>query len=111
MYEYKALITRVIDGDTFDAHIELGFDIAFNATLRLKGVDTPETWRPSCLEEKAHGEMAKTEVKSLIEGKYVKLKTYGTGKYGRHICDIETMDGVNLASFIKEKGLEKKEIY
>ena len=43
MYEYKCDITRVVDGDTVDAEIDLGFDIIFKSRIRLYGIDTPES--------------------------------------------------------------------
>ena len=44
MYEYKAVITNVVDGDTFDMDIDLGFHIHIHERVRLLGVDTPETF-------------------------------------------------------------------
>ena len=42
MYEYKVKVTRVVDGDTVDADINLGFDIVYKERIRLMGIDTPE---------------------------------------------------------------------
>ena len=52
MYEYKCDITRVVDGDTVDVDIDLGFDIIFKSRIRLYGIDTPES-RTSNKDEKA----------------------------------------------------------
>ena len=57
MYEYKCDITRVVDGDTVDAEIDLGFDIIFKSRIRLYGIDTPES-RTSNKDEKARGKRA-----------------------------------------------------
>ena len=54
MYTYKAKLDRVVDGDTIDAHINLGFDITIHKRIRLAGIDTPES-RTRDLEEKARG--------------------------------------------------------
>ena len=51
MYEYKAKLLRVIDGDTIDCVIDLGFNVRLKERIRLKGIDTPET-RTRDLEEK-----------------------------------------------------------
>ena len=57
MYEYRCTVTRVVDGDTVDAEIDLGFDIVFKSRIRLFGVDTPES-RTRDLDEKARGKLA-----------------------------------------------------
>jgi len=46
VYEYRALITKVVDGDTVHAEIDLGFDVKVSATLRLLGINTPERGQP-----------------------------------------------------------------
>lgn len=50
MFEYSALITRVVDGDTVHAEIDLGFDVTISATLRLHGVNAPEQRSPGGVE-------------------------------------------------------------
>jgi len=60
MYEYKAKLDRVIDGDTIDCHIDLGFNVTLKERVRLKGIDTPET-RTRDLEEKKRGLRPKNE--------------------------------------------------
>jgi len=85
MYEYKAKITNVVDGDTFDFEIDLGFGITYKNRLRLYGVDTPEV-RGS---EREEGLRVKDYVKQVIEGKDVLLKTKKwKGKYGRYIAEV-----------------------
>jgi len=109
-YEYNAYITRVIDGDTFEANIDLGFNVSFKAILRLKDIDTPETWRPSCDAERKHGEAATRFVESLILGQNVKIVTYkaGAGIYGRFTADIIIEDGRNLRNLLIDGGFKKK---
>ena len=67
MYEYNVEVLRVIDGDTIDVMIDLGFDVWVKNRLRLEGIDAPET-RTRDLEEKKLGYAATDEVKRLNEG-------------------------------------------
>ena len=87
---YSAKVQRVVDGDTCDALIDLGFDTWVKKRIRFKGVDTWES-RTRNLEEKKKGLAAKAFTKDLLEnsdeGKFV-LKSYGVGKYGRVLADL-----------------------
>jgi len=91
MYEYNAKIIKVVDGDTVDVDIDLGFNMILSKQrIRLKGVDTPET-RTRDLEEKKYGLLAKEFVKSFLKkGETYKLTTSkdGKGKYGRILGDF-----------------------
>ena len=95
-YIYRAKLDRVVDGDTVDALIDVGFDIWFKKRIRFKGVDTWES-RTRNLEEKALGLKAKARTKELLEkvsskSGYFRLKSYGLGKYGRVLGEIFIMD-------------------
>ena len=95
-YIYKAKLDRVVDGDTVDALIDVGFDIWFKKRIRFKGVDTWES-RTRNLEEKALGLKAKARTKELLEkvsskSGYFRIKSYGLGKYGRVLADVLIMD-------------------
>ena len=95
-YIYKAKLVRVVDGDTVDALIDVGFDIWFKKRIRFKGIDTWES-RTRNLEEKALGLKAKARTKELLESVssksgYFRLKSYGTGKYGRVLGELFVMD-------------------
>lgn len=82
MYTYNAKLDRIIDGDTVDAHIDLGFDITVHKRIRLAGIDTPES-RTRDLEEKAKGLAAKSRLEELLkEGSFV-VESKEVGKYGR----------------------------
>ena len=89
-YEYSAKLVRVVDGDTCDALIDLGFNTWVKKRIRFKGVDTWEC-RTRDLDEKKKGLAAKAFTKDLLEnsdeGKFV-LKSYGVGKYGRVLADL-----------------------
>ena len=89
-HNYSAKVLRVVDGDTCDAMIDLGFDTWVKKRIRFYGVDTWES-RTRNLEEKKKGLAAKAFVKDLLEnsdgGKFV-LKSYGVGKYGRVLGEL-----------------------
>ena len=87
MYEYNIKkVTKVVDGDTIDVDIDLGFNISYAQRVRLAGIDTPES-RTKDLREKALGLEAKDKIKKAIESaKTVIIKTElpdSTEKYGR----------------------------
>jgi micrococcal nuclease len=87
MFEYYVKkVTKVVDGDTIDVDIDLGFDICFSSRVRLSGIDTPES-RTTDKAEKALGLEAKAYVKTQIDSaKTVVIKTEkmdSSEKYGR----------------------------
>ena len=86
MYEYRCKITRVVDGDTVDVDIDLGFGVWFHKErVRLHGIDTPES-RTRDLEEKKYGLLAKEQIKSFMPvGSMQTLVTMKdkAGKFGR----------------------------
>ena len=95
MYTYKIKLDRVVDGDTIDAYIDLGFDVSVKKRIRFMGINTPES-RTRDLEEKARGLAAKDRLKNLLEGtKTIQLKSHGVGKYGRCLgeLNIDIVDG------------------
>lgn len=121
MYEYKAFVKRVIDGDTYECIIDLGCYVSITEKVRLFKYDTPEI-RTRNLAEKAHGLQATEYVKKLIEGKTVELKTRldKKGKYGRFLAEvfieIKTNDTdkyyiLNLGESLKQNNLLKRESY
>ena len=89
-YGYSCKLERVVDGDTCDALIDLGFNTWVKKRIRFKGVDTWEC-RTRDLDEKKKGLAAKAYTKDLLEnsdeGKFV-LQSYGVGKYGRVLADL-----------------------
>ena len=95
-YIYRAKLDRVVDGDTVDALIDVGFDIWFKKRIRFMGLDTWES-RTRDLEEKKKGLAAKVRTKELLEkvsskSGYFRLKSHGLGKYGRVLGEIFIMD-------------------
>ena len=87
MYEYRIKkVLKVVDGDTIDVDIDLGFNISYTQRVRLAGIDTPES-RTKDLKEKALGLEVKDKLKKTIEAaKVVVIKTEkpdSSEKYGR----------------------------
>lgn len=110
MYTYEGYVLRVIDGDTYEIQIDLGFNLHKIDRFRLNDVDTPETWRPKSEAEKVHGEKATEFVKNLIESEHIIVRTHKSDLYGRYLCDIE-VDGKDLGELIIENGFEKLDSY
>jgi micrococcal nuclease len=82
MYTYKAKLDRVIDGDTIDVNIDLGFDISVHKRVRLAGIDTPES-RTRDLEEKKRGLAAKDRLIDILSKGDLVVESKEVGKYGR----------------------------
>jgi micrococcal nuclease len=112
MYEYKALINRVVDGDTVDVDIDLGFGVwLHDERVRIMGIDTPES-RTRDLVEKAFGLASKARLKELIpEGTVQTLKTEvdkdgedAKGKFGRILGDFLSEGGRRITEILIEEG-------
>ena len=96
MYTYKAILDRVVDGDTIDVNIDLGFDVSIKKRVRFAGINAPES-RTRDLEEKARGLAAKDRVKAILaENPSFTLESTEIGKYGRVLgkIHIDVLDGV-----------------
>ena len=92
MWEYQIRVLRVIDGDTIDAAVDLGFFTHRNIRIRVHGIDTPET-RTRDLEEKARGFLAKDRMQELLDtADKVILKSHGIGKFGRCLGSLTVVD-------------------
>ena len=89
MYKYNAKLDRVVDGDTVDATVDLGFDTWKFIRIRLVGINTPES-RTRDLEEKVRGLAAKDFVVDMFEkhNNIFILESQGVGKYGRCLGNI-----------------------
>ena len=101
MYEYRCKIDRVVDGDTVDVDIDLGFGIWLRKErVRLYGIDTPES-RTRDLEEKKYGLAAKSYVQSFLPvGSMQTLRTQkdDKGKFGRILGEFVVYDAVTDSS-------------
>ena len=110
MYEYTCEVKRVVDGDTVDVVLDLGFDVSYTCRVRLYGIDTPES-RTRNKDEKARGKMATAFLTESIEkGKQVVIQTKlkdSKGKYGRVLGDV-VVDDVNINQLMVDKHLAVK---
>ena len=102
MYTYKAKLDRVVDGDTVDAHIDLGFDITIHKRIRLAGIDSPES-RTRDLEEKKRGLASKDRLIELLgDGDFI-LKSEEVGKYGRVLGTLHN-NKLNINKTLVQEG-------
>ena len=106
MFEYRARILRIIDGDTVEAEIDLGFQVSLRATLRLAGIDTPELRGPT-----HEAGVAAADYLDLLLTKLagperqitVRTQKDRTGKYGRYLADLVVGDR-NLNQALVQAG-------
>jgi len=119
MYDYQCTIVRVVDGDTVDVDIDLGFDTwRRGERIRLYGIDTPEC-RTRDAEEKAAGQLAKEFVEDALHvGGTYRLQTKEKGKFGRYLGTIYLTDDTSInAALVTEHlavpytGQNKNEIH
>ena len=105
MHEYKVKIRRIVDGDTVDVDIDLGFDMILSKQrIRLYGIDTPES-RTRDKEEKFYGKLSAKFLKEQCKNSSeIFLKTYldKKGKFGRILGEL-IVDGVNINKMMIEK--------
>ena len=114
MWTYRCKIKRVVDGDTVDVDIDLGFSVWLKKQrIRLYGIDTPES-RTRDKEEKVFGILAKEFLKRELDSESVRLKTRkdGKGKYGRILGEFIKRDNdghpvygydININNLLVEK--------
>ena len=106
-FSYRvAEITKIVDGDTIDVIIDLGFDIMYKSRVRLFGIDTPES-RTRNKEEKVRGLLSKNFLKEHLKAsKKIIIKTHKgeeTGKFGRILGEI-FIDGININQKMCDEG-------
>ncbi len=102
MYKYNAKLDRVVDGDTVDALVDLGFDIWKKVRIRMVGMNAPES-RTRDLEEKARGIAAKIRLEELLEEGTFILESQGVGKYGRCL-GILFVNDINVNKTLIKEG-------
>ena len=115
VYTYKAIVTNVVDGDTIDCNVDLGFNTSTDIRFRIfsqddKYFDTPETWRPKTEGEKKHGTEASLRAEELLSGQKVVLRSIRKGKY-RYLAEVFLPDGRNYANIMIEEGFQKRDNY
>ena len=91
MYEYRCKVVKIVDGDTVDVDIDLGFGVWLKKErIRMFGIDTPES-RTRDLDEKKYGLMAKDYITKLLDdegGIFLKTRKDAEGKYGRILGEL-----------------------
>tara|TARA_B100000989_G_C19525858_1_gene466835 strand:+ start:2011 stop:2361 length:351 start_codon:yes stop_codon:yes gene_type:complete len=89
MFEYNAKVIRVVDGDTIDAMVDLGFSTFKKVRIRMHGINAPES-RTRDLEEKEKGLAAKARLIEMLEENenHFILISHGVGKFGRCLGEI-----------------------
>ena len=88
MYRYNVTVTRVVDGDTVDVDIDLGFGMTYKKQrVRMMGIDTPES-RTRDLEEKFYGKQSKYFLQDLLKDQKIQLVSHDKGKFGRILGEL-----------------------
>jgi micrococcal nuclease len=107
MYNYSIEVLKIVDGDTIDAEIDLGFDVKIKKRIRFMGINAPET-RTRDADEKVKGLAAKERVKGLLEdATSITVKSHGVGKFGRCLGELTlTQAGkeINLNELLISEG-------
>jgi len=102
-FVYNCKLDRVVDGDTFDCIIDLGFNVKLHKQrVRLSGIDTPES-RTRDLAEKKLGLAAKERLIELC-GDKLQVQSLGKGKYGRILGIPHTIDGEDICAMLITEG-------
>jgi len=114
-YIYRGKLDRVVDGDTIDALIDVGFDIWLKKRIRFKGIDAWES-RTRDLEEKAKGLEAKARLIELLDKVsskpgYFRIKSHGLGKYGRLLGELFILDNNGNSISINQQLIEEGHAY
>jgi micrococcal nuclease len=101
VFRYKAVVDKVVDGDTVDLSIDLGFSIWHKARVRLLGIDTPEKWYD-------FGKVVKAYVEEMLLSKRVQITTTKPDKYGRYLVNIY-LDGMeeSFNQHLMDSGMAK----
>jgi len=105
MFEYKAKTVRVVDGDTIDAMVDLGFSTFKKIRIRMHGINAPES-RTRDLEEKKRGLAAKARLIELLENvdNEFTLISHGVGKFGRCLGVIHTNKDISINKQLINEG-------
>lgn len=109
MYEYKATITNIVDGDTFDLCVDVGFTITVNIRARLLDMDTPEKFG----KEKEYGLIMKDYAIRNFLGKTVTIKSHKdasakTDSFGRWLVSVTLDNGESIVDIYNRLGVNKK---
>ena len=108
MSTYNAKVTEIVDGDTMDVEIDLGFGVITRQRLRINNIDTPEVYGMDSAHE-LHGLKASAQAYKLLEDEEIKIEVEGDGKYGRGLASIILPDERDYAEVMKGLGYAKLE--
>lgn len=97
MYEYSGKVVNIVDGDTIDIEVDLGFHLKITERFRLARINCPEV-------RTSEGLHVKINIESLLLGQIVKIKTGKQGSFRRWLAEIWTTDGTNINDWLLEKG-------
>ena len=100
MYQYRAVVENVVDGDTIDVSVDLGFKVGTRQRVRLARIDTPERGQPGYA-------AARDFVRDVVLNKTVTIKTDKVSKWGYYLADITLEDGRNLSDTLMQAQLAK----
>ena len=103
MYKYNAKLDRVVDGDTIDALVDLGFDTWKKVRIRMMGMNAPES-RTRDLGEKKLGLAAKARLIEILGDGEFTLQSHGVGKYGRCLGEIFRESDVSINRQLINEG-------
>lgn len=107
MYEYKARVLNVVDGDTYDVDIDLGFHIHIHERIRVLDLDTPEKFG----EERELGNIVLEYAEAMLQGKEITIRSKEevlpkTDSFGRWLCEV-LLGGASVAVMLTELGVNK----
>lgn len=100
MFEYKAVVVNVVDGDTVDAQVDLGFKITTHQRLRLAHIDTPERGQPGFAE-------AGNALREMVLNKPVTICTQKISKWGYYLAEVMLPDGSDVSKRMVDGGFAK----
>ena len=104
MYEYSATLVKIVDGDTVDVLIDLGFNTTKKERVRLLGIDTPESATKDLAEKKLGLEAKEYITQWFVKNTPFRLQTTKDDKYGRILGVFTGLDGKTLNSCLVDEG-------
>ena len=116
-YQYNGVVLEVVDGDTYDVRVDLGFYASSTIRIRLKDFDTPETFKPRNDLELKHGMQAKNAAKRLLPpGTKVvicsaKMAIYGRFEADVYYCDAKSGKQLSMKDTLQSRGYAKRAEY
>jgi|TARA_R100001594_G_scaffold27919_3_gene52954 micrococcal nuclease len=109
-YNYGVTIDRVVDGDTLDVMIDLGFNTHIKRRIRMYGINAPES-RTRDLEEKARGLASKERLIEMLDEDNIVMKSHGKGKFGRVLGELfvkKENEYISVNDLLVKEGFAKE---